>query len=85
MKATSAYGVEVDGGKIRLLRKLAGFTQKSLARACGLSACYISQIETGARRTISPPRFVQLCNTLEISAKDRQELLRTDDALRDAA
>lgn len=44
--------VEVDGAAIRRIRKLSGIDMRDLAIQIGISANYLSRIETGSRRRI---------------------------------
>ncbi len=65
---------EVDGAKVRELRKLAGLSITTLAQRVGISGSYLSQIERGRRPTISPATYVKICEELDV---DRQVLMRT--------
>ncbi|MET0492890.1 MAG: helix-turn-helix transcriptional regulator [Actinoplanes sp.] len=69
-------GLEIDGAKLRDLRQLAGFTITGFAPKCGVSLGYLSHIERGVRRTVSPPVFIRICDALGISAEDRRTMLR---------
>jgi transcriptional regulator with XRE-family HTH domain len=70
---TSA-GVEIDGRKLRELRKLRGETLATFADQCGISLQYLSQLETGARERMSPPTYARVCEVLGLD--DRRELLK---------
>ena len=68
-KAPPSYapsGVEVDGAAIRELRKRAGLTMTMLAHQVDLTLGYLSQIERGVKRTISPPAFRRIAAALEL-------------------
>lgn len=71
-------GVEINGALVRELRKLAGHTQPMFAELAGISFQYVSAIERGDRKTVSPPVFVRICDALGI--EDRRELICTDAA-----
>ncbi len=64
--------VAVDGVKLRHARKIAGLTQAGLADAAGISAVYISRIESGALR-VTPPVYAKLCDALGVT--DRTTLM----------
>jgi transcriptional regulator with XRE-family HTH domain len=64
-------GVEIDGPKIRELRKLRGETMTSLASTCGITRQYLCQIERGSRPRVSPPVYARLCAALNLT-EDRQ-------------
>lgn len=69
-------GVPVAGDLVRERRQLKGLTVRSLAELAGMSAPYLSQIETGAKATVGPPTFVRLCDALGIAEKDRRTLIK---------
>ncbi|WP_030487309.1 helix-turn-helix domain-containing protein [Micromonospora chokoriensis] len=70
-------GVEIDGPKIRELRKLRGESVTSLASTCGITRQYLSQIERGDRRRVSPPVYAKICNALKLSGdRQRRTLLK---------
>lgn len=77
MAASSAY-VEIDAAKLRELRQDSGLTQLDLAAKSSLTGPYISQLETGQRKRVSPPAFVRLCNALNVAPRDRRILRRTN-------
>lgn len=66
-------GVAVNGREIRRRRKLQGKYLADFATECGISQQYLSFIETGARKTVSPPVFARICDALHV--EDRNELL----------
>lgn len=61
-------GVEVDGNAIRELRKQLGFTITGLAPRVPMSIGYLSQIERGTRKVVSPPKFRELVSALGIAS-----------------
>lgn len=61
-------GVEVDGNALRELRKQLGYTITDLAPRVPMSIGYLSQIERGRRKAVSPPKFKELTAALGISA-----------------
>lgn len=63
--------VEVDGPAIRTIRKLRGLEMSSLACQAGITANYLSRIETGTRRRVRPSVYAAL----------RQHLGATDDEI----
>ena len=71
--ATSAP-VEINAVKLRELRQEQGLTQQDLAARCGVSAAYISQLEIGYRRRVSPPLYVRLAEALQIAPENRPQL-----------
>lgn len=62
---------EVDGDAIRKERMQAGLTQAELAQQAGISRRYVSSLETGTRRHMSPKTYTRL----------RQVLNATDERL----
>jgi transcriptional regulator with XRE-family HTH domain len=71
---TSSASVEIDPEKLRELRQEQGFKQTALAERCGISSQYVSQLETGFRKRVSPDLFVRLCDALSIPAGQRRVL-----------
>lgn len=63
--------VEVDGPAIRMIRKLRGLDMSTLASQAGISANYLSRLETGTRRRVRPSVYAAL----------RRHLGATDDEL----
>ncbi|MDO8273398.1 MAG: helix-turn-helix transcriptional regulator [Gammaproteobacteria bacterium] len=57
------------GKRIRLLRKAAGFSQESLALACGLDRSYMGRIERG-EVNITVVTLCQIACALNCSAKE---------------
>lgn len=72
---------EIDGDRIRELRKQSGLTVTALARRIGITPQYLSQIERGHRPTVSPPMFAQIRATMGVET----ETLLRDRALADVA
>ncbi|MFD4394713.1 helix-turn-helix domain-containing protein [Kitasatospora sp. NPDC058478] len=63
--------VEIDGQVIRRIRKHAGVDMNTLAKEVGITANYLSRIETGTRRRVRPSVYAAI----------RQHLGATDDEL----
>lgn len=72
MDHTSA-GVDIDGGRVREARKLAGMSTADLAARARISRPYLSQIECHNRR-VSAPVFARVCDALGV--EDRSQLAR---------
>jgi len=76
-------GVAIDGPEIRRRRKRHGWTVTELAARANISQQYMSFIERGDRRTVSPKVFNQICTAFGLADDDdesRSELLREDAA-----
>lgn len=69
----TAPTLSIDGTKLRELRKLMGDDLKGFAARAGITFQYLSQIELGRRRRVSPPTFVRICNALGVT--NRREML----------
>ncbi|HLL68849.1 MAG TPA: helix-turn-helix transcriptional regulator [Micromonosporaceae bacterium] len=69
-------GVEIDGAKVRQLRKLAGATITTFAQQAALSTQYVSQLERGVRQNVSPPAFARICNALGVPPEQRAAMVR---------
>lgn len=65
--------VAIDRTELRRRRHLLGESQAQFAERAGISAGYISLIESGQRLTVSPPVFARICDAL--GAADRTELM----------
>jgi transcriptional regulator with XRE-family HTH domain len=55
---------EVDGDAIREERMQAGLTQTELARRVGISPRYVSHLENGTRRHMTPEPYIALRTAL---------------------
>lgn len=64
--------VEVNGAEIRRLRKHSGLDMDVLAARLGISANYLSRIETGTRRRVRPSIYGAL--RVELDATETQLL-----------
>lgn len=53
--------------RIKHLRTLYSFSQKDLAQRLGVTDSYISQLESGAKTTISEQLFKLICHEFDIS------------------
>jgi transcriptional regulator with XRE-family HTH domain len=69
-------GAEIDGPEVRRRRKLAGKSVTDLAESCGITFQYLSMIERGDRRTVSPAVFGRICNALGLDETERVALLK---------
>ena len=56
---------EVDGDAIREERMQAGLTQTELARRVGISPRYVSALESGERRRMTPGPYIALRTALK--------------------
>ncbi len=68
--------VEIDGAKLREMRKLKGDTLKGFAAKCGISFTFLSQLERGDRNA-TPPVFARICNALGLAEDDRARMVRS--------
>jgi len=69
--------VAVNGPKLRELRQLAGLNLAGLASAASISDSYVSAIEHGHRKRVSPAVFGRVCNALGLrELTERRELVR---------
>lgn len=68
-------GVEINGGKVRELRKQRGVNLTEFATHCGISFGYLSQIERGYTSTVSPRIFIQLCDAFDFAESERSQIL----------
>lgn len=66
---------EIDGHRIRELRKQSGLSVTDLARRIGISPQYLSQIERGHRPTVSPHTFNKILAAMGV--EDHNALQRT--------
>lgn len=55
------------GLKIRECRRLRNLSQEKLSELCGISANYLSRVETNNGGIISLPTLVKVCNALSVS------------------
>lgn len=65
--------VDVDGPKVRRMRKLAGHSTKKFASIVGITPGHLRHIEVG-RRCPSPEVFARVCDALGVM--DRKTMLR---------
>jgi len=64
------------GAHLRTLREAAGFTQEELATIAGVSVHAVSALERGRRRRPHPETVRALSTALDLTAADRDALLR---------
>lgn len=69
--------VEINGVRLRKLRKLAGHNLVTFAPLVDITVQYLSQIERGDRRRVSPAVYSRICEALGIAKK---ELLGSPDS-----
>ncbi|GIM90359.1 helix-turn-helix domain-containing protein [Paractinoplanes toevensis] len=68
-------GVEINGDKVRVLRKLRGQSMADFAARCKFSVGYLSHIELKRRPRVSPEAFAAICDALDIPAGERDTML----------
>lgn len=68
-------GVEINGSKLRDLRKLRGEGLESFAERCKISFGYLGHIERGDRKTVTPVVFAAICDALDIPADQRTTMV----------
>jgi len=64
--------VEIDGAKLRRMRKEAGLTGVQLSARVGVTFSYLARVERGELRTVAPARYNAILNALGI--EDRTTL-----------
>lgn len=69
--------VKVNIERMRRRRHIQGLSQTRLAENMQVDKSYISLVESGKRRAVSPEAFVRLCDALGI--EDREELIDDSD------
>lgn len=57
----------VDRRRLRALREARGLNQKDLANAASISKAYLSMLESGERRSVSPAVAARLAGALGIA------------------
>jgi len=65
--------------KIRQYRKIHNMTQEDLAEEVGISADYVSSIESG-RRSVSMEKLMRICECLHVSMADMLPIEDGDDS-----
>lgn len=73
MPPTRTTVIEVNGPAVREIRTRSGINTASLAEAIDVDRSYLSRLETGARRRVSPTVFTAILRALGI--KDRRAIL----------
>lgn len=68
---------QVDGAEIRKRRMELGMTLRECARQAGISHSYLSEVETGLKKDLRPPKYAGLRTTLQIQPNDRRLLTPT--------
>lgn len=74
MSHQSHASPEIDGAKLRRLRKIAGLSVTDAAAKFGISVSYLSAIERGHRPTVAPATYARICDAMDVV--DRSSLLR---------
>lgn len=64
---------EIDGARLRELRKRAGLTVTAASKRMGMSISYLSAIERGRRKTVAPATYLRICDAMGV--EDRDSLL----------
>lgn len=75
MDGNESRGVNLNGRRVRLLRKVRGEEREDFAARIGVSPGYVSHLENGIRKP-SPTIFARICDALEV--QDRTDLLLPD-------
>ncbi|WP_060887610.1 helix-turn-helix domain-containing protein [Streptomyces caniscabiei] len=68
---------QVDGAAIRKRRMEVGLTLRQCARQAGISHSYLSEIETGLKKDMRPPKYGGLRTALQLQQDDRRLLAPT--------
>lgn len=68
---------QVNGAAVRWTRMSQGLTQAQVAEAAGITANYLSRLETGTRQHMRPGNYAALRTAL--NANDAQLLAHTED------
>ncbi|WP_250029674.1 helix-turn-helix domain-containing protein [Paractinoplanes maris] len=77
--AVNPTGVEIDGPKLRIRRKLSGQSMAAFAARCGVHVSYISHLERQPEpRRVSPEKFALICDALNIPSNQRHTMLTAD-------
>ncbi|MBM0277225.1 helix-turn-helix domain-containing protein [Micromonospora tarensis] len=77
MSEPKPASVAVDGAKLRELRQLTGCTLAEFASTCAISTAYLSMIERGDRRRVSPRVYARICHGLKLTGqRQRRTLLK---------
>lgn len=59
--------MRLDARHLRLLREQRGYRQKDLAQAASISRGYLSMLESGERRSVSPAVAARLAGVLGVA------------------
>lgn len=62
--------IAIDGAKLRRARHEAHLTQVQLAEKAEIGQSYVSSIEDGSRKRVSPPVYGRLCAALHLTDHD---------------
>ncbi len=68
---------EVDGTKLRIIRKNRGETLAQFAAQCGISFGFLSQLELGNKPGVAPATFLRICAVLGLDTDERRRTLLT--------
>jgi len=69
----SVRGVEVHGPALRVIREARGRRVSELAEKLNVDRSYITHLENGSKRRVSPEFYAQLC--AELLIEDQRALL----------
>jgi len=70
LKQRESPNIAIDGAKVRRARQRASLTQSQLAERADIGQSYVSSIEDGSRRRVSPPVYGRLCAALHLADHD---------------
>lgn len=77
MPSPAPASVDIDGGRLRELRKLRGKSMSALARESEISVQFLSVLELDPKRRCSPEVFDRICTALRLTSDDdRRALMR---------
>ena len=68
--------VEIDGSKLRTMRKMRGDTLEVFAERCGISFGFLSQVERGSRPNVGTAVFTRICDALDVDPDQRMTMIR---------
>jgi transcriptional regulator with XRE-family HTH domain len=62
--------IRIDGARVRRLREDRGLLQRHLAEQASISEAYLSMIERGERKALSPATASRLALALDVSISE---------------
>jgi transcriptional regulator with XRE-family HTH domain len=78
-----AKSIAINGSALREIRKLLGVRTEALADEVGVHYSFVANLESGHRKTVSPPVFKALCNALRLD--DVRAIMATHESVIDEA